>query len=120
MFTYVLSIKFLVFTTIILCIVSGCGDPADKKIPRTKMVQIYADVLIISNSLGEVEKSPEYAEQLDSVLSVHGVDRELFNATLEYFQQEPKRWKDLIDRVVLELENRRDQLRESSANRSSS
>lgn len=83
------------------------------------MVQIFADVLVI-NSMLELEESPNYDERLDSVLTHHTVDREIFAATLDYYQQDPHRWKDLINRVVTELETRRDAAQEDSSNRSSS
>jgi hypothetical protein len=84
------------------------------------MVKIYADVLILGSVYVDREESPEYIEQLDSVLTYHGVSHETFNTSLSYYSEDPHRWKDLIDRVILELESRRDQELESPIERSSS
>jgi hypothetical protein len=77
-------------------------------------------VLIIGSVYVDREESDEYIEQLDSVLTHHGVSHEAFNASLSYYSEDPHRWKDLIDRVILELESRSDQEFESPIERSSS
>lgn len=105
---------------ILLFIFSGCGDSPDKKIRFEKMVMIYADVLIISSVYDEEHAPERYFERLDSVLAEHGVNRASFDSTLNHYQKDPVRWKDLIDGVTRELEDRRDQARGSSGNRSSS
>ncbi len=105
---------------ILLFIISACSDSPDKKIRFEKLVMIYADVLIVSSAYDEEHEPDRYFEQLDSVLAVHGVNRESFDSTLNHYQQDPARWKELLDNVIRELETRRDQVRDSSGNRSSS
>jgi len=84
------------------------------------MVDMYADVLIVTGSYEAGEEPVDYFEQLDSVLATHNVNREEFFTTLDYYREDPYRWKDLLDRVIAELERRRDQALESSTTRSSS
>lgn len=84
------------------------------------MVNLYADVLIISSEYEEGNEPGRYFEQLDSVLAIYGTDRETFESTLKYYQDDPFRWKELIDLVIRDLEDRRDQTTDSSDKRSSS
>lgn len=84
------------------------------------MVKLYADVLIISGEYEEGKEPDRYFEQLDSVLATYGKNREAFESALKYYQDDPFLWKEIIDRVISDLENRRDQATDSSDRRSSS
>jgi len=110
----------IVLTAVLCSLMAGCeGDP-DQKIPGEKMVDVYADVLIVTSAYEAGEEPPDYFEQLDSVFTEHNVDRDIFFTTLDYYREDPYRWKDLLDRVIAELERRRDQVLEPSNTRSSS
>lgn len=119
---YIVSgLKIPIISGIILSfIVSGCDNSSEKKIRLEKMVTIYADLLIISSAYEEGKEPDAYFEQLDSVLTEHDVNRATFDSTLKHYQKDPVRWKELIDRVIRELEDRRDQVLDASGSRSSS
>lgn len=109
-----------IFSVILLSGIIGCSGSTDEKISQETMVNLYADVLIISSEYEEGNEPGRYFEQLDSVLAIYGTDRETFESTLKYYQDDPFRWKELIDLVIRDLEDRRDQTTDSSDKRSSS
>jgi hypothetical protein len=109
-----------IFPFILLFALEACSGSTGDKINRDTMVKIYADILIISSEYEDREESDGYFEQLDSVLAIHGIDRKTFESTLEHYQLDPFRWKELIDLVIRDLEARRDQAADSSDSRSSS
>lgn len=114
------SVQLKFICVLLLSVHFGCGDSPDKLIKRDRMVDIYADVLILSSEYEPGEEPESYDERLDSVLTTHGVERPVFESSLDYYRKDPHRWKDLVQRVVSELEKRRDQVRDSPAARSSS
>ncbi len=110
----------IVLTAVLCSLMAGCGDEPDQKIPGEKMVDVYADVLIVTSAYEAGEEPVDYFEQLDSVFTEHNVDRDIFFSTLDYYREDPYRWKDLLDRVIAELERRRGQVLEPPDIRSSS
>lgn len=109
-----------IFSVMLLSGIIGCSGSTGNKISHETMVKIYADVLIISSEYEEGKEPDRYFEQLDSVLTMYGTNRETFESTLRYYQDDPFRWKELIDLVIRDLEDRRDQTTDSSDKRSSS
>lgn len=107
---------------VLLCVslvLYACRANDENIISQKKMIDVYADVLIITSAVEEGEQL-RYFEKLDSVLALHRINRKQFEASLDYYQENPQKWKELIDHVIIELERRRDQARDPSATRSSS
>lgn len=120
LFTSNIPLKPVISLIMLLSLSTGCNESSDRVINRDKLISLYADVLIISGTLEQEDGSERYFEKLDSVLTLHNVSYDRFKVTLEYYQEDPVLWKDLIDNVTRELEKRRDQERDLSGNRSSS
>jgi hypothetical protein len=93
----------------------GCRDSADDRIPKDRMVNLYAEILIVTSLHEDTTSSKAYSEMLDSLLQLHGETFERFSGTLDYYRDDPVRWKNLLDRVTDELERRRRQRLESSS-----
>jgi hypothetical protein len=93
----------------------GCRDSAEDRIPKDLMVNLYAEVLILTSMREDTTSLRAYSEMLDSLLHMHGETFERFSGTLDYYRDDPVRWKNLLDRVTEELERRRRQRLESSS-----
>lgn len=92
------SLKYvfpLLFTSIIL--LQGCGKEK-KIIPEEKFIKIYVDLLILQDTTGTDNLS------LDSlktpIFTTHNVTSEEYDATINYYNSQPKRWEEFFDKAI--------------------
>ena len=88
-----------VFPTFFISIIllQGCGKE-QKIIPKDKFIQVYVDLLIVSDT------TTTDAFALDSLKTIvfknHNVSDEEYNATIRYYNSEPKRWEEFFDKAI--------------------
>ena len=92
------SLKYvfpLFFISIIL--LQGCGKEK-KIIPEEKFIQVYVDLLILQDTTSTDKLS------LDSlktpVFTTHNVTSEEYDATINYYNSQPKRWEEFFDKAI--------------------
>ena len=100
---------FALISTIALLLfpLSSCQQkPPAHVIPEPKFVSVYARLTTAS-----VTARPLPADSLgparivDSILTLEGVTREQFEATVRWYNQDVTRWKPFFDEVVAALED---------------
>jgi hypothetical protein len=75
-------------------------------LPDSTFVSVYAKLTSATVTARPVPPdSLSSARMVDSILNQEGVSREQFNATVQWYDQDVKRWKPIFDEVVLALED---------------
>lgn len=72
-------------------------------IDEQTFVQIYSELLISKEKFRGDAKS--FIEDRDKIYKSYDVDRTKVDATLEYYNSDPQRWKLFFEKVVKNLEN---------------
>jgi len=82
---------------------TGDAPPIDVE----KFAELYANLLVVSaqDSSSRLADAPTGAAA-DSVLAQAGVTREAYEQTVRWYNEDVRRWRDLLDRVVSRLEKR--------------
>ena len=100
------NLKIGLFVIIGLLLFSGLNycekKPGPQKISDKKFVQIYCDVTCYSDI---IDKKLRKA-LVDSVLKSYSVTHESFEYSKKLFSKDPKRWKEIFEKIVNELEKR--------------
>jgi len=79
----------------------GCNS--SKIIDESTFVQIYSELLISKEKYRGDTKS--FIADRDKIYKSYNVDRTKVDATLEYYNSDPERWKVFFEKVVKNLEN---------------
>jgi hypothetical protein len=93
---------------------SGCKTENSELIEEKRFISIYADILYLSGDQYQEEDEVLQREYMDSLLTANDMTMEDFERTLRYYNQDAFRWKNFIEKVIRELETRRDQDSDSS------
>lgn len=90
--------------TLFLC----CGQKVERKqvLDKEKFVQIYCDVVSKADLLDSQKKEAF----VDSILAHYGVTPDVFERTIQSYNESPDKWKELFDSIVKELEKRLQQI----------
>ena len=106
--------KIALFVIIGLILFSGLNyckkKPGPQKISDKKFVQIYCDVTCYSDI---IDKKLRKA-LVDSVLKSYSVTHESFEYSKKLFSKDPKRWKEIFEKIVNELEQRKKDIESKS------
>jgi len=81
------------------------------RIDEDKFVKIYTDMVIAQDSI--IEKKEADSLQVvnprtvarDSVLKKHNVSLAQYQATVNYYNQDPERWQTFFDKVLAEVDS---------------
>ena len=110
-FPIVISMKtpavLIGFAAFLLLSLSSCQQkrPVDV-LPESKFVSVYARLTSASVTARPVPPdSMGPARVVDSILTLEGVTRDQFNATIRWYNEDVHRWKPFFDEVVLALED---------------
>lgn len=85
----------LLFISIIL--LQGCGKE-QKIIPEDKFIQVYVDLLLVSDTTSTDKLSLDSLKTL--VFKNHNVISEEYDATISYYNSQPKRWEEFFDKAI--------------------
>ena len=92
---------------VFLCALAACGPvTGDESYPGPQEFgPVYAEMLIRATDPATVTSSGASRQGAqDSILASTGMTREEFNATVEWYNQDVKRWGELLQNVVRYLE----------------
>ncbi len=101
------SALLLPFIASLLISGSSCRkkEPANI-IPQAKFVSVYARLTAATVTARPVRPdSLSSALMVDSLLALEGVNREQYNATIKWYNEDVQRWKTFFDDVVAALED---------------
>jgi hypothetical protein len=77
-------------------ILSSCKDKS--RIEDNTMVKIYTDLLVAQDTTFFTPAGLD--SLLDAVFKKYNVDAERYEATLDYYNEDSKRWEQFFDRVI--------------------
>lgn len=88
-----------VFPTLFISIIlfHGC-DKEVKVIPEEKFIKVYVDLLILQDTTNTDSLSLDSLKTL--VFKNHNVSDEEYNATIRYYNSEPKKWEEFFDKAI--------------------
>ena len=88
-----------VFPTLFISIILfyGC-DKEVKVIPEEKFIKVYVDLLILQDTTSTDSLSLDSLKTL--VCKNHNVSDEEYNATIRYYNSEPKKWEEFFDKAI--------------------
>jgi hypothetical protein len=75
----------------------GCEKEV-KVIPEEKFINVYVDLLILQDTTSTDSLSLDSLKTL--VFKNHNVSAEEYDATIRYYNSEPKKWEDFFDKAV--------------------
>jgi hypothetical protein len=96
-----LPLIFLLNLISLLILFSGCDR--DNIIEQEKLVLIYSDLLIASDTSAVNENNLDSLRT--SVFNRYSVTEEEYENTLEYYNEELERWDEFFDKVNAHIEN---------------
>ncbi len=79
----------------------GCNS--SDIIEEETFVQIYSELLISKEKFKGDTKT--FIADREKIFKAYNVDKTQVDATLEYYNSDPKRWKVFFEKVVKNLEN---------------
>jgi len=91
---------YLLIVFVSLC----CTRSEDKPTPveEKTFINLYCDVI----SRIDLIPFDSRSSVIDSLFTHYSVTEESFKATIDYYNQDPERWHDVLENIVAELENR--------------
>lgn len=90
------SLKILPLLLIIFLLLSSCEKQSP--IPEEKFIKVYVDLLILQDTTGTNPASFDSLKTL--VFKKHSITAEEYNATINYYNSEPKRWEGFFDKAI--------------------
>jgi len=97
------SISILILTSVI--IFSGCSQ--EKIIKEDTFVLVYTDLVIAQDSLSA--DTTEFETEKSNIFSRYNVNKELYLHTLDYYKNNPEKWKILFDKIISYLRKKEKQ-----------
>ncbi len=96
---YLFSKRIFILSLLSSLFFAACsGD----KIDEDKFVKIYSDLVIAQDTSRANQKN--ITEIKNRVLKRYSVNEKEYNATVEYYNEDPKKWSDFFDKVLAHLE----------------
>ena len=92
-----------VFPTLFITIIlfQGCEKEV-KVIPEEKFINVYVDLLILQDTTSTDSLSLDSLKSL--VFKNHNVSTEEYDATIHYYNSEPKKWEEFFDKAINYIE----------------
>ena len=91
-------LKYVIPTLLISIIIfQGCRKEV-KVIPEEKFIKVYVDLLILQDTTSTDSLSLDSLKAL--VFKNHIVSAEEYDATIRYYNSEPKRWEEFFDKAI--------------------
>ena len=88
---------------------SSCQN--QNRIDEDKFVKIYTDMVITQDSIVD-KKEADSSKAInsktaarDSVLKKHNVTLAQYQATVDYYNQDPERWQTFFEKVLAEVDS---------------
>ncbi len=95
-FKYYTMFVFLITAFIFV----SCGDGG--RIPENKFVDLYTDIVIAQESgRSSYEEMREVRLEL---FKKYNITEDEYKLTLDYYNQDPRRWKEFFDKVIAKVE----------------
>lgn len=98
--------KLILFGLVLAICIIGYGrcekNSRPKPIDENKFVQIYCDAVMYADLIDSKLRKAF----VDSVLEHHNVTREKFQQSIEAYSKDKKRWKQIFEKIVAELEKK--------------
>lgn len=95
---YLTKISVLFF---FIFLFSSCEDKS--RIPEDTMVKIYTDLLIAQDTTFLTQ--PGIDSLMDAVFLKFNVDEAMYESTLDYYNEDSKRWEEFFDKVIAYIED---------------
>lgn len=92
---------YIPLVLIFIVLIMSCNS--SKVIDEKTFVQIYSELLISKEKYRGDTKS--FIAEREKIYKAYNVDRAKVDATLEYYNSDPQRWKLFFEKVVKNLEN---------------
>jgi hypothetical protein len=101
------SIALISLAAFFLVPLGSCRHEGQSNIlPESKFVSVYARLTAVTVTARPVPPdSLGSARLVDSILTLEGVTREQFDATVRWYNEDVQRWKPFFDQVVRALED---------------
>ncbi|OGU71414.1 MAG: hypothetical protein A2V93_00180 [Ignavibacteria bacterium RBG_16_34_14] len=97
----ILNLNLRFSLIILLFLLPGCSD--DKIIEQDKLVLIYSDLLIAQDTVSLDDKSLDSLRQ--SVFKKYNVAEKDYENTIDYYNEDLKRWEEFFDKVTAHIGN---------------
>ena len=91
--SHIFKITFLFVTLIIL---SACEKEPD--IPEDKFIKVYVDLLIMQDTTSTDSFSLDSLKAI--VFEKNNITVEQYDATIQYYNEHPKRWEEFFDKAL--------------------
>ncbi len=75
---------------------NACGE--EEPVPQDKMIKIYVDLLAAQDTLADKSISTDSLRLF--VLSKHGVSDSDYKQTVKYYNENPERWEDFLNKAI--------------------
>ena len=86
----------IIFLTITFVFLSACEKgPA---IPEDQFIKVYVDLLILHDTTSV--KTSVFDSLKTSVFKNYGVSAKEYNATINYYNSNPKKWEAFFDKAI--------------------
>ena len=90
-------IQISFFLTISLFIfISACEK--NPQIPEDKFIKVYVDLLILQDTTSTNNASLDSLKSL--VFQKYKISADQYDATIQYYNEEPKRWEGFFDKAI--------------------
>ena len=87
---------FIIFIFVILILFPACEkEPA---ISEDKFIKVYVDLLIIQDTTSTDSFSLDSLKAI--VFEKNNITAEQYDATIQYYNEHPKRWEDFFDKAL--------------------
>ena len=93
--------SFLLCLCLSILLLQGCST--ENKVEEDKMVLIYTDLLIAQDTTFVNETNLD--SLISSVLKRYDVSEDEYEKTIEYYNEDIKRWEGFFDKVTAHLES---------------
>ena len=97
-----MKIKYAIILLIIFQTLFFVSCSNKKIIPQDKFVNIYAELIFAQDTASTPASKKDFKS---IILSRYGVTQEQYQSTVNYYDQDPKRWSGFFDKVTLNVSN---------------
>jgi hypothetical protein len=84
----------------LILIIIGCDKKAP--IPEEKFIKIYVDLLIVQDTTSMDSISVDSIKSI--VFSKHNITPKTYDATINHYNSEPKKWEEFFDKAIVYAE----------------
>jgi myosin heavy subunit len=110
----------LCFLSLVLCLLISCTGNSlpDGVLERDRMIEVLIDLhlaeaAITNQALFGEEALQRASDYYDMIYKKHGITKEEFKASFEYYSRHPQLYKEMYDQLIAEMTRREPELKKS-------